>query len=68
MVSGEDVNYLQQAATAAATASSSAEATATTTEADRDQALANIAASISNRAVGGKLILKANPRQAKRTG
>lgn len=35
---------------------------------DRDDNLANIAAAISNRAIGGKLVIKSNPRAAKKPG
>lgn len=63
MVSGEDVDYslpnIPENITPTNTASS---------EADRDQTLANLAAAITNKAIGGKLVLKSNPKPTKRTG
>lgn len=61
MVSGEDMPYSfpPQESNASAEAPS---------EAERDQTLANLAAAITNKAIGGKLVLKSNSKPTKRAG
>ena len=62
MISGKEIDYsappLEQIPTIAPNA----------TTQDRDDNLASIAAAISNKAIGGKLVLKSNPRAAKKPG
>jgi hypothetical protein len=63
MISGKEVDY------SAVPPPENVPTSAPNTEPqDRDDNLANIAAAISNRAIGGKLVLKSNAKPAKKAG
>jgi hypothetical protein len=66
MINGGEVDY--SAAPAPALPENSASSPSDPAADRGDDALANIAAGITNRAIGGKLILKSNAKPAKKSG